>query len=156
LRPTESKRIFLQQLGRGLRHSVGKQKCIVIDFIGNFRNAYKIVEYQGLDPDEDERSTPGTTFTRTAKETLNLPVGCEVEFDERVINVFGDQTLNPAYATRHNIGRILVHQYQKLERRLGRKPTKLDVDRQCLLDSTFYTSVFGSWKDFERKLLQGH
>jgi superfamily II DNA or RNA helicase len=154
LRPTESKRIFLQQLGRGLRHFVGKEKCIVIDFIGNFRNAYKIVEYQGLDPNDDERSTPGTTFTRTAKETLNLPVGCLVEFEERVIDVFGHQTLNPAYATRHNIGRILLHQYRKLERRLGRKPTKRDVDHQCLLNSSFYVSVFGSWKDFERKAAQ--
>ena len=147
-------RIFLQQLGRGLRHFVGKEKCIVIDFIGNFRNAYKIVEYQGLDPNDDERSTPGTTFTRTAKETLNLPVGCLVEFEERVIDVFGHQTLNPAYATRHNIGRILLHQYRKLERRLGRKPTKRDVDQQCLLNSSFYVSVFGSWKDFERKAAQ--
>ena len=138
LRPTESKRIFFQQLGRGLRHFVGKERCIVIDFIGNFQNAYRIVEYQGLDSSDDERSTPGTTFTRTAKDTLNLPAGCLVEFDERVIDVFGHQTLNPAYATRHNIGRILLYQYQKLERRLGRRPTKADVDRQCLLGSTFY------------------
>ena len=151
LRPTESKRIFFQQLGRGLRHFVGKERCIVIDFIGNFHNAYRIVEYQGLDPYEDEQSTPGTTFTRTAKDTLNLPAGCLVEFDERVIDVFGHQTLNPAYATRHNIGKILLYQYRKLASRLGRRPSKRDVDMQCLLDSTLYVSVFGSWKDFERK-----
>lgn len=153
LRPTESKRIFFQQLGRGLRHFVGKERCIVIDFIGNFRNAYKIVEYQGLEPSDDEHSVPGSTFTRTAKDTLNLPTGCVVEFDERVIDVFGNQTLDPQYATRHNIGRILLHQYQKLERRLGRKPTRTDVDRQCLLNSTLYESVFGTWKDFERKVV---
>lgn len=63
LRPTESKRIFFQQLGRGLRHFVGKEKCIAIDFIGNFQNAYRIVEYQGLDPSDESRPTPGTTFT---------------------------------------------------------------------------------------------
>jgi superfamily II DNA or RNA helicase len=39
LRPTESKRIFVQQLGRGLRRSVGKSHCVVIDFISNFKNA---------------------------------------------------------------------------------------------------------------------
>src|SRR5437899_2549512 len=50
LRPTESKRIFYQQLGRGLRKCVGKSHCIVIDFIGNFKNAHKVVEYQGLLP----------------------------------------------------------------------------------------------------------
>jgi superfamily II DNA or RNA helicase len=46
LRPTESKRIFYQQLGRGLRRYVGKSHCTVIDFIGNFKNAYLIPEYQ--------------------------------------------------------------------------------------------------------------
>jgi len=152
LRPTESKRIFFQQMGRGLRHFIGKERCIVIDFIGNFQNAYRIVEYQGLDPYDDIQSTPETTFTRTAKETLHLPSGCVVEFDERVIDVFGRQTLDPKYATRHNIGRILLYQYRKLEDRIGRHPTKRDVDRQCFLDSTFYVSVFGSWRDFERKI----
>lgn len=50
LRPTESQRIFFQQLGRGLRRYVGKTHCTVIDFIGNFKNAYRIVEYQDLLP----------------------------------------------------------------------------------------------------------
>lgn len=150
LRPTESKRIFFQQLGRGLRHSVGKERCVIIDFIGNFRNAYRVVEYQRLEPYDDERSTPGSMLTRTVKDTLDLPTGCLVEFDERVIDVFGHQTLNPAYATRHNIGKILLYQYLKLKRRLDRNPTKKDIDRQCLLDSTFYVSVFGNWKEFER------
>jgi superfamily II DNA or RNA helicase len=151
LRPTESKRIFFQQIGRGLRHYVGKKWCVVIDFIGNFHNAYRIVEYQGLDSYEDELCGPGAMFTRTTKDTLNLPKGCHVEFDERVIDIFGHQTLNPAYATRHNIGRILLYQYRRLENRLGRPPTKADVNRQCLLDSSFYVSVFGSWRDFEKK-----
>ncbi len=37
LRPTESKVIFLQQLGRGLRASEGKTHLLVIDFVGNHR-----------------------------------------------------------------------------------------------------------------------
>lgn len=152
LRPTESKRLFLQQLGRGLRYAVGKERCVVIDFIGNFQNAYKIVEYQGLDPNDELFSSPDTSIIRSAKETLNLPAGCLVEFDEKVIDVFANQTLSPAYATRHNIGRILVYQYRRLERRLNRTPSKKDVDRQCLLDSTFYAAIFGSWREFEKKM----
>lgn len=35
LRPTESKILFLQQLGRGLRVAEGKEKLVVLDFIGN-------------------------------------------------------------------------------------------------------------------------
>ena len=148
LRPTESKRLFLQQLGRGLRHSVGKEWCTIIDFIGNFKNAYRIVEYQGLDPVDSSEALFGTSLTRTAKEALNLPHGCQVEFDESVINVFGSQSLNPAYATRHNIGRILIHQYRRLEVRLGHRPSKMELDRQCVLNSTLYEDVFGSWEAF--------
>ncbi|MFN7813305.1 MAG: HIT domain-containing protein, partial [Planctomycetia bacterium] len=37
LRPTESKIVFLQQLGRGLRSAAGKTRLEVIDFVGNHR-----------------------------------------------------------------------------------------------------------------------
>ncbi len=37
LRPTESKIVFLQQLGRGLRAAEGKSRLLVIDFVGNHR-----------------------------------------------------------------------------------------------------------------------
>ena len=34
LRPTQSPVVFLQQLGRGLRLSPGKDSCVILDFIG--------------------------------------------------------------------------------------------------------------------------
>lgn len=37
-RPTESKIIFIQQLGRGLRLHANKEKVVVIDFIGNHKS----------------------------------------------------------------------------------------------------------------------
>ena len=154
LRPTESKRVFFQQLGRGLRRFVGKEHCVVIDFIGNFRNAYTVVENLGLEPFEQGDPTSETTGGRSVKEILNLPRGCIVEFDERVIDIFGAQTMDPRFASRQNIARILIHQYKKLERRLGRRPTKLDLDRSSVIDSRFYAMVFGSWREFERRMLQ--
>ena len=130
LRPTESKRIFYQQLGRGLRRYVGKSHCTVIDFIGNFKNAHRILDYQGLLPFEEDEQAGGPGTSRTRKEILNLPLGCEVIFDDRVIEVFASQTLDPAHATRHNIRRILLYQYERLARKLGRKPTKKDIDQK--------------------------
>ncbi|MBZ5704607.1 MAG: DEAD/DEAH box helicase [Acidobacteriia bacterium] len=150
LRPTESKRIFYQQLGRGLRRFVGKSHCTVIDFIGNFKNAYKIVEYQGLLPVLDEEAAINFRQVGSRKDVLNLPLGCEVHFDDRVIDVFASQTLDPRYATRHNIGRILLYQYERLSRQLGRHATKRDVDRYSLLDSRLYAAVFQSWVAFQR------
>jgi superfamily II DNA or RNA helicase len=146
LRPTESERIFYQQLGRGLRRYAGKSYCTVVDFIGNFRNAYRIVDYQGLLPDLVEDSKKGSVLT--PKELLNLPLGCLVHFDDRVIDLFARQTLDPRSATRHNIARILLYQYQKLWKRLGRKPNAREVDRTSRLGSDFYRAVFGSWKSF--------
>ena len=37
LRPTESKTIFEQQYGRGLRVANNKERVIVLDFIGNHK-----------------------------------------------------------------------------------------------------------------------
>lgn len=42
LRQTQSSIVFVQQLGRGLRRSPGKEYVVVIDFIGNYANNYLI------------------------------------------------------------------------------------------------------------------
>src|SRR5690606_27084941 len=39
IRPTESLAVYTQQIGRGLRIAEGKSHCVIIDFIGNYRNA---------------------------------------------------------------------------------------------------------------------
>jgi superfamily II DNA or RNA helicase len=149
LRPTESKRIFFQQHGRGLRKCVGKSHCVVIDFIGNFKNAYRIVEYHGLLPYPEDEPASSLSSVQTAKEVLNLPLSCEVHFEDKVIEIFAEQTLDPRHATRHNIGRIMIYQYKRLTRSLGHRPTKKEVDRYALLSSKFYSQVFGSWTRFE-------
>jgi superfamily II DNA or RNA helicase/HKD family nuclease len=41
LRPTRSATLFLQQLGRGLRHYPGKSSCLVLDFIGQHRDEFR-------------------------------------------------------------------------------------------------------------------
>lgn len=154
LRPTESRRIFFQQLGRGLRKSVGKPLCTVIDFIGRFKNAYRIVEYQGLLPtDSDEHEVPFASI-QSKKQILNLPLGCEVTFDEKVIDIFMSQIVDHRVPTRHNLGRILIHHYQRLAVSLGRMPTAREVDRYQLLDSSLYKAAFGSWKRF-RSIIDG-
>ena len=41
LRPTDSPTLFLQQLGRGLRKTVGKSACTVHDFVGTHRKEFR-------------------------------------------------------------------------------------------------------------------
>ena len=42
LRPTQSPIVFVQQLGRGLRKSKGKEYVVILDFIGNYKNNFMI------------------------------------------------------------------------------------------------------------------
>ena len=83
LRPTESKILFLQQLGRGLRKAVGKEKLVVLDFIGNHHSF--LHKPQAL-------ARAGATFKQLAEfarkvETrrLELPPDCFVNYDLQLI-----------------------------------------------------------------------
>ena len=44
MRATHSRRIFVQQLGRGLRLSVGKRKVVVLDFVTDLRRVAEVVD----------------------------------------------------------------------------------------------------------------
>ena len=64
LRATHSRRIFVQQLGRGLRISPGKEKVIVLDFVTDIR---RIAAVRELDAEAKTLPKPGdieTVFLR--------------------------------------------------------------------------------------------
>jgi len=79
LRPTESSVVFLQQLGRGLRASEGKNAVRVIDFVGNHR--VFIERLRAL------LSLGGNSSTAVLRECLasgdpvELPAGCSVDLE---------------------------------------------------------------------------
>lgn len=78
LRPTESATVFLQQLGRGLRKSDGKDVCTVLDFVGHQTRQFRFdLRYRRM-------------LGRTRRQLENdleegfpyLPAGCELQLDE--------------------------------------------------------------------------
>lgn len=79
LRPTESLTVFLQQLGRGLRLSEGKDCLTVLDFVGNSRPEY---DFEGK-----FRALIGKTITSIQKEIEDdfphLPLGCSIVLEKR-------------------------------------------------------------------------
>lgn len=79
LRPTESLTVFLQQLGRGLRLSDGKECLTVLDFVGNARPEY---DFEGK-----FRALIGKTTTPIKKEIIDnfphLPLGCSIILEEK-------------------------------------------------------------------------
>lgn len=46
IRPTKSLRLHLQMLGRGVRTAEGKERCIVIDYSGNYDNMGGVEDYK--------------------------------------------------------------------------------------------------------------
>lgn len=71
LRATHSRRIFVQQLGRGLRISPGKEKVIVLDFVTDIR---RLVAVKELDKEAKADPKPGeveTVFLRDGVVTFS-------------------------------------------------------------------------------------
>lgn len=78
LRPTESATVFLQQLGRGLRHEEGKSCLTVLDFVGSARREFRF--------DERFRALSGVATRRDVERAVqegfpHLPAGCEIRLD---------------------------------------------------------------------------
>ena len=85
LRPTESRILWLQQLGRGLRKLEGKV-LRVIDYIGNHRTfLLKARTLLQLPPGNDRELA--LALERIQKGTFELPPGCEVTYDLEAINI---------------------------------------------------------------------
>ena len=80
LRPTESPIVFLQQLGRGLRISKGKEYLNVLDFIGNYEKA-------GRAPLLSGGKNPGEKSAYNYAD-IEYPDDCIVDFDMRLIDLF--------------------------------------------------------------------
>jgi superfamily II DNA or RNA helicase/SOS-response transcriptional repressor LexA len=116
LRPTESKVLFLQQLGRGLRLHPDKERLMVLDFIGNhqgyFNKPQALLRIGGSYRELAE-------FARRAREgRLDLPRGCFVNYDLRIIDFLASlQGEGPS------------NDYQSLKASLGRRPTLAEFYR---------------------------
>ncbi len=95
LRPTESLTVFLQQLGRGLRLSAGKDCLTVLDFIGQANKKYNFEEkFQAL-LSQRHRSIPH----EIEKGFVSAPKGCYIQLEkkateyilENIRSAFGNQ-----------------------------------------------------------------
>lgn len=78
LRPTESPLVFLQQFGRGLRKSDGKDQLTVLDFVGVHRAEYR------FDKKLKALALESSLSVEKAIELdhWNLPRGCQIAFDK--------------------------------------------------------------------------
>ena len=116
LRPTESPIVFLQQLGRGLRTSKGKEYLNVLDFIGNYERAGRAPFLLSGDKSFGRR----TVYDYHAVE---YPDDCIVDFDIRLIDLFKELDKKPLSVKE----KIKKEFYRVKELLDGRVPTRMEL-----------------------------
>lgn len=140
LRPTESKTIFVQQLGRGLRLNSNKDKVVVLDFISNYKRANQVRQYLAT------KSKEKTNDTTKAFEKVIYEYNpkCKVEFDDEV-----QQILDLQDNENHDVNEDdLVANYFDVKTELNRKPNPNDLADHGKYRIGKYVKVFGSWVQF--------
>ncbi len=112
LRPTDSKILFLQQIGRGLRKSAatGKNMLVILDFVGNHQSF--LHKPQALIGQAMNHGQLAEFARKAEKNHLDLPDGCFINYDLEVIEFL--KGLDQKGAEKD---------YQALKETLGRRPT---------------------------------
>lgn len=110
LRPTESKILFLQQLGRGLRRADNKEKLVVLDFVANHHSfLHKPMALLNRSMTHRELAS----FARQLEQGhLPLPEDCFVNYDLQFVEFL--KSLDSG---------SLSADYRNLRETLGRRPT---------------------------------
>ena len=120
LRPTQSPIIFVQQLGRGLRKSTGKEYVTILDFIGNYTNNYMIpIALSG------DRSYNKDNMRRYVNDGARIiPGSSTIHFDE----ISRQRIYQSIDQAKTNEKKLLVDAYKNLRYKLGRVPSIMDFD----------------------------
>jgi len=142
LRPTESRIVWLQQFGRGLRKSAPEKKLTVIDYIGNHRSfILKPQALFGLPAGDREVLN---LLIRLERSEEVLPDGCEVTYELEVKNIFREMLQRGAGA-----GELLTRRYQDFRDLIGVRPTASEMYREGFNPRAMKLQ-HGSWLGFVR------
>ncbi len=145
LRPTESRTVFVQQLGRGLRLCSGKDRVRILDFIGNYKRANQIRKWLAK---AGTVVVIGQGAQRRKKVEYTYSVGCEVHFDAKVEEILDRQDEQEIEVTKDD----LKEAYFALAEELGRKPSRDELNDKGKYKIALYLRKFGSWVVFIREI----
>jgi superfamily II DNA or RNA helicase/diadenosine tetraphosphate (Ap4A) HIT family hydrolase len=142
LRPTESRILWLQQFGRGLRCRPGKV-LTVVDYIGNHR--VFLTKTRSLFDLGDANRDVALALDRLEQGTAELPPGCEVTYELEAIRILR-ALIRPT-----GQGEALEEYYRDFRERNGRRPTALEVSREGFNPGAV-RAHHGSWPGFVRAM----
>ena len=141
LRPTESMTVFVQQLGRGLRLHEGKQRLIVLDFIGNSRRAqYKLPFLTGIEDDSPNEIVKALRALSADQRLSSLPDAIEIHLEPLAL-----EQLRGAIEAPNTLRESLKGDFRRLEGELGRRPTLVDIERRGRYPGRQYRMSFSTW-----------
>ena len=146
LRPTESKTVFTQQIGRGLRLCIGKDRVRILDFIGNYERANQIRKW--LATKTGEPTGENVDGKRQRKIEYTYSTGCEVHFDPTVEEILNRQDDEQIEVTKED----LKEAYFMLAEKLARKPSQDDLNKDGQYKAGQYTKTFGTWLKFLQEI----
>jgi len=148
LRPTQSPIVFVQQLGRGLRHYYGKEYVVVIDFIGNYESNYLIpIALSG------DRSYNKDNVRYFMAECNNIIPGRSiVSFD----SISKEKIFRNIDKTNFSQTKIIKEAYTLLKRELGRVPKLTDYDKFESIDAMKFIENWKSYQNFLTKYEENH
>jgi len=113
LRPTESLTVFLQQLGRGLRLSDGKEALTVLDFVGQAHKKYSF---------EDRFKALLSRTRKTVEHEIkhgfaNVPRGCSIQLEKQAQDYILENIRNAVNNKRNLIGKL--HDFMEIKGELN-------------------------------------
>ena len=115
LRPTESPIVFLQQLGRGLRKSKGKEYLNVLDFIGNYEKAGRV-----------RFLLTGRTLAETQQyhpaDRSAYPDDCLIDFDMKLIDLFAQMDKKQL-----KVKDQIRNEFYRVKDMLGKRPSRIEL-----------------------------
>lgn len=130
-RPTESIAVFTQQIGRGLRLAEGKSHCVIIDLIGNYRNAD--TKLSVLTPEPTDKFELKTIQT-------SLPELCTLNLETEIIDLIKELARKAASHKQR-----LIFEYFRLKEEMGLRPTYLDYHLKSGIIASNVRREFGSY-----------
>ncbi|MDB5251161.1 MAG: helicase of box family, partial [Flaviaesturariibacter sp.] len=140
LRPTESAIVFVQQLGRGLRKTDGKEFLTVIDFIGNYRNNYLVPIALFGDTSYNKDRLRKLMVSGSSL----IPGASTVNFDaiakKRIYEAIDSANMK--------LKRDLDRDYELLKFKIGRTPTMVDFLEHGSRDPYLYVENAGSFYEY--------
>lgn len=130
LRPTQSPTIFLQQLGRGLRKSKGKNFVNVLDFIGNYKKANLVPFFLTSSPPSESSGKKG--FRLPTEE--DYPEDCFVDFDFRLVDLFKKMAQD-----QKKLKDLVVEELFSIQEDHAKRPLRLEM--YVNMDEVIYKNI---------------